>query len=74
VYRDREAPLEKAKVTDARGNEEIAKKIEAKQEELKALKKELENTSNIANGHVIQGEMARIQKEIDALEKQQTAP
>lgn len=70
-YAGREAPLGVARMSDSRANEELSKEIEAKQEELSKLKKELENTSNIANGKVIQSEMERIQKEIEALEKKQ---
>lgn len=70
-YAGRDAPLAVARVTDSRANEAVAKEIEAKQEELSQLKKKLENTSNIANGKVIQSEMDRINKEIQALEKKQ---
>ncbi len=70
-YGEQKAPLSVAKVTDSRGNDALNQEIEAKKAELDKLKKELENTSNIANGKVIQSEMERIRKEIEALEKKQ---
>lgn len=67
AYRDKEAELAVAKVTDSRASDDVKKEIEAKKAELDALKKKLENTSNIANGKVIQSEMKRIEKEIEIL-------
>ena len=70
TYRGQESALSSAKIKDSRGNDEISQKIAQKQAQIDQLKKKLENTSNVANGKVIQSEMAALQKEIDTLEKQ----
>ena len=69
TYHEQEAPLSVAKLTDSRANDEVALDIEEKKAELTQLRKQLENTSNMARGAVLQGEMERIQKELDVLEK-----
>jgi hypothetical protein len=69
TYRDREVPLDVAKLSDSRANDAVGDEIEAKKAELTQLRKKLENTSNLANGKVIQSEMDRIRKEILVLEK-----
>ncbi len=68
-YRDRTAPLSVAKHSDMRANDAIGEEIAAKKAELTKLRKSLENTSNLANGRVLQSEMDRVRKEIAALEK-----
>ena len=65
AYHDKEAALGVAKLTDSRANDEVTAEIDVKKAELAQLKK---NTSNMANGQVIQSEMERIRKEIAALE------
>ena len=66
-YEGREAALSGGEITDKRANDELDKQIKEKEEKLEAMKKELENTGNKADGEILLGEMAALKKEIDGL-------
>jgi len=69
-YGDQQAPLSDAKIVDKRGNEKLDRQIQAKQDEIKALKKKLENTGSQSAGKIILSEIDAKKGEIAALEKQ----
>jgi hypothetical protein len=67
-YKDAEASLSSAKVTDKRGNDEVNAEIKAKREQIEKLKKKLENTGSVPKGKIILGEIDQIEKEIENLQ------
>ena len=67
-YKDSDAELSSAKLTDKRGNDEVNAEIKAKRAQIEKLKKKLENTGSIPKGKIILGEIEQIEKEIETLE------
>jgi hypothetical protein len=67
-YKERDAELSSAKLTDKRGNDEVNAEIKGKRAQIEKLKKKLENTGSIPKGKIILGEIEQIEKEIEALE------
>ncbi|MCA9624880.1 MAG: hypothetical protein KC731_37910 [Myxococcales bacterium] len=68
-YKGREAKLSVAEINDRRGNDEINAKIAEKKAQVAEMKKKLEGTGNVSKGHIIEGEIAEIEREIKELEE-----